>query len=225
MAERVIGAFIFPTRKAAEREIRRILHDSPLDIPLQSHEHDLIAALASCHHEAETKIGVGIQHITVRQVEYGSRGFWITRTDGTSVDFSYRTALDGAPSHRQQVNEALRVEVSDEIIEFRHRWFAENANFDGMVTCPLTGVRFPHGRTAHVDHVLPFAELVERFVKLAGGYEQLECVPEPHGIGRPRLRDREIAAAWQRFHADNAQLRVIHASANLARYVKREGVA
>jgi hypothetical protein len=225
MGERVIGAFTFPTRKTAEREIRRILHESPLGAPLGGSYYELIAALAEHHPDAAEKIGAGIASIEVRQIEHGSRGFWITRADGSTCDFSYRKALDGTPNRRQLLLRTLRSEIRDDIDGFRREWFTRHADADGRVTCPLTGQPMTLGPWAHVDHVAPtFAELADRFTAILGGPDAIPIEPATDRAGT-RLRDRGIAELWRRYHNDNATLRVIHASANLARGYRRSRAA
>jgi hypothetical protein len=212
--ERIIGPFAFPTRKEAETRIRAILHESNLHEPLVGDEFALIRALLDLHHDAKTKIGAGVVSINVRVIEFGARGFWITRTDGSSIDFSYRTALNGAPTQKTLVQQALRWEIQDQIEEFRAEAFA-----DGPVTCPLTHQPLSQS-TAEIDHIVPFADLITEFVPAVGGWLvlQVECVGET-GCRR-QLVDREIAQTWQDLHKATAQLRVVHKSANLARYRK-----
>lgn len=209
--EKVIGSFSFPTRKAAEAAIREILHVAELKQPLVGNERDLIEGLVYCHPTASEKIGAGIESIDVRVIEHGARGFWITRVDGTAVDFSYRKALDGAPNYRQTVLSALRREVKDQVNEFRRAWFAENDD----PRCSLTGQVLTMGPEAHVDHWDPsFAELANDFVSALGGWDQIPI--KPAGVGQ-ELADENHRVIWLYVHQQRARLRVIHRSANLAR--------
>lgn len=210
--EYVIGPYVFSTKKSATEYVREILHSSTLEQPLEGEAFTLIRSLLDLHHAAETKIGVGVASIEVRIIEFGSRGFWITRTDGTMTDFSYRTALNGAPTLKANAQAALRWEVHSQIEEFRESVFR-----DGPVTCPLTGQTLTHD-TAHVDHAdPPFAELAENFAALAGGWSALEvkCADGP-GCRR-YLKDQELGEVWRQHHQLAARLRVVHRDANLAR--------
>jgi hypothetical protein len=216
--EKVIGPFHFPTRKAAETAIRAVLNGSQLNTPLAGDEDLLIRSLVTYHPTAADKIGPGITAIEVRIIDYGARGFWLSRSDGSAVDFSYKKALDGAPNHRALVISALRHEVRDQIEEFRRRHFATYADLDGAVICPLTQQRVFMGPEAHVDHSDPsFVELAERYADTVGGFDGLQTVAAADGIGH-RLADRDRADEWQQYHRQLAVLRVVHRSANLARF-------
>lgn len=54
----------------------------------------LIAALAH-HPDAAAKVGVGISHFSVRSADFGSKCFWLNRTDGTTEKFSYKSCVSG----------------------------------------------------------------------------------------------------------------------------------
>ncbi|WP_114859742.1 DCL family protein [Azospirillum brasilense] len=49
----------------------------------------LEAALAR-HPEAKEKIGTGVKDFSVRSAEFGTKCFWVNRTDGTTVKFSHK---------------------------------------------------------------------------------------------------------------------------------------
>lgn len=52
----------------------------------------LTSALA-LHPEAAQKIGSGIAGFSVRSADFGSKCFWVNRTDGTTEKFSYRSCI------------------------------------------------------------------------------------------------------------------------------------
>lgn len=211
--ECVIGPYSFPTKKAATEQIRTVLHSSELEQPLVGEALTLIRSLLSLHHEAEMKIGSGVRSIEVRIIEFGSRGFWITRTDGTMTDFSYRTAMSGAPTPKANVQAALRWEIQHQIEAFR-----DDAFKDGMIRCPLTGQVMTRGM-ANVDHAEPtFAEMAENFAAVTGGWSALEVECEEGPGCRRLLRDRELGETWRRYHQQVARLRVVHRDANIARH-------
>lgn len=217
--EKIIGSFTFPTRKAAEAEIRRVLHGTERGTPLEGADFDLIRGLLDCHPDATEKIGRGIASIKVRSIEYGSPGFWITRIDGTGDDFSYRKALDGAPNRNAAIRQAMRHAIRHQIDEYRRAQFAARADRDGMLLCPLTGLRVrPAG--AHVDHIEPFADIASRFISGCGGPDSVPLGSSPHHPG-PALADPIQLTAWTIYHRQQARLRVVHASANLARYARK----
>ena len=58
-----------------------------------------LAALLRRHDEEADKIGTGIAHISVGPApDYiNQRCFWLTRTDGSRIDFSYQHCLEKKP--------------------------------------------------------------------------------------------------------------------------------
>lgn len=211
---KIIGPFEFPTKKEATTQIRDILHTAPLREPLAGDDLALISALVTCHPDAEEKIGAGIQSINVRIIEHGSRGFWITRTDGTVIDFSYRVCLNNSlAGHRPRVLDALRRGIDDQINDHRRHFFATTTE----PRCPLTDQPLRPDQ-AHVDHEHPtFAELAATFIAAVGDPATIPTRAAPNGIGHVLANPTHLAA-WQDFHRAKATLRVIHRSANSARY-------
>jgi hypothetical protein len=51
-----------------------------------------MAALAH-HPEAAAKTGCGISHFSVRSADFGTKCFWVNRTDGTTEKFSYLSCI------------------------------------------------------------------------------------------------------------------------------------
>ena len=57
-----------------------------------------LAALLKLHSEYVEKLGVGIDHFEVRKPptdvpQFSGRCFWIVRTDGSQIDFSFKHCL------------------------------------------------------------------------------------------------------------------------------------
>lgn len=209
-----LGPLTFPSKGAAKAEFRRILNDAQLGFPLAGDDQTQVVELlrSGRHPEAAEKIGPGVAAIVVRPASYGQRCFWVERSDGTSVDFSYLTALNGPASPKVNVVAALREEIDDQIRAFR----AECRDV-GLCGICLRAVNEP----GHIDHHDPtFDALATRFAEAAGGWEkiEIECVG---AVGR-QLRDRELAQVWQAFHQHAARLRLTHATCNLTR---KRGVA
>lgn len=47
------------------------------------------------HPEAAEKVGYGVESFSVRSGDFGTRCFWVNRTDGTTVKFSHRACIYG----------------------------------------------------------------------------------------------------------------------------------
>lgn len=45
------------------------------------------------HPDAKAKIGCGVKYFYVDRADYGTRCFWLHRTDGTHERFSYKSCL------------------------------------------------------------------------------------------------------------------------------------
>lgn len=208
-----IGGREFATKKSAAEEIRRILHAWPIRTPITGNDAKILHALVALHPRSEEKIGNGIQHIAVTRAPHNNRGFWITRTDGTGIDFSYRTALNGDTSHPGLVRRAMRSSIHQQILDYRHRRFAE----PGTHLCPITFTPLKNDPNTHVDHYIPFIDIADAFAETLGGYDQIAIyhAAQPDLIG-PQLHEL-FRTQFQRYHQVNAQLRLLHASANLTR--------
>ncbi|WP_306260428.1 DCL family protein [Pararhizobium sp. IMCC21322] len=52
----------------------------------------LLKALKN-HPEVSEKVGAGVAHIFVRRADYGTKCFWVRRTDGSEERFSYKSCV------------------------------------------------------------------------------------------------------------------------------------
>ena len=93
------------TQTAARRHFKLMLaRYEDGDVITGSEDHDDLLALLVRYDMLElseqSKLGTGIErferHLN-RGEGYSSSGFWAVRTDGTETDFSYITAVKGAP--------------------------------------------------------------------------------------------------------------------------------
>ena len=78
----------FESRKAANHFIKELLNSQPLKTPIPEPHHSFLCALLARHPRTAEKIGSGIRHFTVEPAMGGTRCFYLTRADGTKVDFS-----------------------------------------------------------------------------------------------------------------------------------------
>lgn len=167
------------------------------------------AWLLDRHPSKTEKVGPGIARFYIAPDGYGFRNncFWIERTDGTCVRFSYPCCLAGkSSSHKSRVLLALRAEIQEQIVSFRK----ENA---AIKTCAISGK--PLGlEPTHVDHAPPrtFKQISEEFLLEYGSPVETIAVADSVPM---RLADRELAAAWHWWHNERATLRLVLASKNL----------
>lgn len=218
MAEFLLGACRFDTKKSAIKAVRDILNTQPLGLPLAGAEAELIAAMVALHHDAARKIGSGIAAIDVRRMDGGSRAFWIARTDGSSENVSYRRCFEGQRTQRAAASAALRKAVEPQILSFRREEFHRARKSGEQLLCPLTANVLVDDPTTHVDHVEEFAALAERFAEAYGGLEQIPTrTAEDYG---DEIADDGIWDAWTQYHATYARLRLLHRAANLTRLAR-----
>lgn len=88
-----LGEMRFEKKGDALIEVRRTLQRYSLGQRVLSEDEDLLRALLARHPNAAGKIGVGVDHFMVRSADYGTRCFWVVRTDGTTERFSYKECL------------------------------------------------------------------------------------------------------------------------------------
>ena len=55
----------------------------------------VLTAALKLHPDATKKFGVGISHFSVRSADFGTRCFWLNRTDGSTEKFSYLACIRG----------------------------------------------------------------------------------------------------------------------------------
>lgn len=201
----------FPTKKAAKDHFKAILARNPRDNqPIDDPGNHDVKTLITVgkHPDSSDKIGPGIAHVFIRRNDFGTRGFWLKRVDGTEIDFSYLTAIDGRPSRQKEVKAAMRREIEDQIAQFRRSVTASS--------CEICGKDFVSSGATHVDHAQPtFDCLAREFAETIGGWERIPVRCE--GISGRYLGDPEHATGWREFHRSSARLRLTHSACNLSR--------
>ena len=174
--------------------------------------------LVEQHPEYEQKRGCGIAGFTVVRTIFGSCGFAIVRTDGSTTDFSYRECLSPR-SVRTEILAALRHEVADDIQDAKLRHFGKHGDELDRVACALTGALIDISQS-HADHAPPwtFQNLAAAFLAARGVVISNDLLePSTDNQHRRRLADPELAAAWRSYHHELARIRVVDAKANIAR--------
>lgn len=215
-----LTTFSWPTQGAAEEEFRGILRhpDYGPNAEITNETHDLmLRELVDRHHDADEKIGAGIDHFYVGLTKDGDRfnvrpdaiGFWIRRIDGTTADFSFLTAIRNHGS-KQNVKDAMRRSVDNDRMAYRAKRFA-----DGPVICALSGATIHDRDQAAVIYTSPtWEQLTYRFAQTVGGWDAVE-VHSGHGgvtVGT-RFTEPEMEEQWLAFHDAHARRDVAGLSA------------
>lgn len=213
MAAMTFGPLTFPNKTTAQKGFRELLQSVDLGQPIKEPWNSALLALMELHPSKPSKIGCGIQHFEVRthywQEKFLQRGFYIVRTDGSSVDFSYLICFKPAASlAHATIVEACREAVAEDVHAFKKSIFG-NAH---SVKCAETGesVSWPD---AHVDHAepWPFRRILEQWLAEIGSMPE---VAHSDAMNH-RLADPAQADAFCRFHNERACLRIVHRTVNL----------
>jgi len=174
-----LDGVVYPTKKDLRTAIQSYVAAAPLYTPLWD---SFPYAIFDRHPHREEKTGCGLRHIDLRLTEYGNRGFYAVRTDGTDIDFSWQVALDFAPSGptlAAAAREAIRSQI--ETVAIR------NASL-------------------HVHHEgKPFRQLLNEWLAERGG-DTPELI---HGALHDYFKDPEDALSWTTYHLQHAVLRLV----------------
>jgi hypothetical protein len=208
-----LGMQVFRSKQAVAEKVKAMLAGYALGVIVRPEDEAILLDLLQYHPHAQEKIGVGIKRLRVRDnPSYpGSRGFWIERLDGSSIDFSYRQCLQPA-SPWIDLTSAMRLAIAPQIVERKTRVFGSRE----VVQCPVTDVRCTWDQM-HVDHRPPltFARLMQDFLLSEGvGPEQIDLEEAPDGIGSV-LANADWSQEWQAYHAMFADLWVISIAAHV----------
>jgi uncharacterized protein DUF3223 len=90
-----IGSLHFRRKGDAASYLHAILHRYDVGDKVSAADEQVLRAALVLHPEAHDKIGCGITHFSVRTADFGTKCFWINRTDGSTENFSYRACIYG----------------------------------------------------------------------------------------------------------------------------------
>lgn len=176
------------------------------------------------HPYFQVKIGCGIKSFEVVRTVYNNYCLYLTRTDGSRTDFSWRECLNATPEE-QSMKGAMRKSVDYQIMD----WVKDNTH-RGQLCCVC------HERPGeHVDHVPPntFEEIAGRFIKMRESQVSQTFIEEPQGenkvyhrgiidtysvdgLSGRRILDPIVEKEWQDYHENQSVLRYLCAFCNLS---------
>ena len=90
-----LGSLNFTKKEDAAAYLKDMLYRYDLGDKVSSRDADTLMAALKRHPNAEEKIGCGISSFSVRSADFGTRCFWMNRTDGMTEKFSYITCVYG----------------------------------------------------------------------------------------------------------------------------------
>jgi len=208
----LVGLEVFSTKQDIQLAAQKLLKTYEHNQCLNDEDFDFMIDLLNWHPDATRKIGSGVSAIQIqRHGLYGTKGFTLIRNDGSTTDFSYKKCLL-QPSHWQLVLRAARMAIEPQIFQVKKDAFADQKT----TLCQITGEPLVFTQ-AHVDHVPPwtFDLLIRSFLtELEIDVGDIQFQPSRDNETRTFFLDPYLASNWKKFHADNAQLRVISDAAN-----------
>ena len=173
----------------------------------------LLTALLALHDEAKNKIGNGIDHFKVRRTRpWNTLCFYVVRIDATEADFSYIHCF--TPKRQHPALAGLRLVIAEDMATIKRQAF----NGAPTIVCPLTNAVITP-KQAHVDHTNPpFSQLVKDFLVLHDlTLDNIHIEPPTDNQTETRLADADLIHRFRDYHTQHATLRVIAASANMAK--------
>lgn len=204
-----IGIRTFETKAAAIAEVRHILNNYAIDMPLIAADGVLLRDLFSMHPDAAAKSFKGMCGIAVRINDFQgcmSRGFHVLHPDGTSTDFSYRPCFN-AKLAEPSVFAAMRAAI----MLGQRRVLISYFMSKEVMPCPRCNAPIRR-QDAHVHHHDP------KFRTIAADY--IERFGEPETVSSETFGDdfRLISdkARWVEYHDARAVRSVLCAPCNFA---------
>lgn len=215
----VINGVEFKFQKDAVAYFKEMLERYRNGQTVVGHDHEMLMSLLERHHEADKKIGCGVNRLYKDKTDMPTSCFWIERKDGSRTDFSYRTAISAkGKSLDQEFLQACRNAVQDDLRRLKEHFFKENGDENGKVKCDITGEPVTIYES-HLDHKKPltFQVLVETFIKA----NRIEIKTEMLLMSQDAqfqttFVDLDLKEKFILYHHEIAQLRIIKAKHNLS---------
>ena len=90
-----LGDLHFAKKGDAVAHLNAMLHKYDVGDKVSEEDSKVLIAALARHPEGDEKIGSGIAGFSVRTADYGTKCFWVNRTDRTSEKFAHRACVYG----------------------------------------------------------------------------------------------------------------------------------
>lgn len=202
----------FTSKKSVTDYVRAEILYKYADLVRISEEHlRFMVSLLQYHPWGEQKIGPGVVDMWIaKNPNFPTRGFYLSRTDGTTTDFSFLQCVQTGSVVRD-LREACRAAIVPTVLAVK------NAAFDaGQVVCPIKQ-RVVTKTDCHVDHEPPntFAAIFAAYLETGIKPDSIALKHDDNDAGT-KFSSEQDATAWVSFHNQIAKLRVISKEANLS---------
>lgn len=194
-----LGDYEYPTKNEFISEISSYLKTTKSHVITDQEMTEKLSLLLHIHPSAEKKIGPGIKHFKVEKNTQGAgNSFVAVRIDDTEERFAYKKCITGQiQTKRSEILEALRFAVRDQLFAFRKKLILPTI-------CALSGNAIKKNEDLHIDHKIPFSELVRKFLEIEN--TTLENLNTSGNGEFLELADKELESKFKKFHEDNAIL-------------------
>lgn len=88
-----LGALHFKKKGDALAHLKAMLQRYDVGDRVSAADEAVLREALSLHPNANEKIGCGVTHFSVRSADFGSKCFWLNRSDGTTEKFSYISCI------------------------------------------------------------------------------------------------------------------------------------
>jgi hypothetical protein len=90
-----IGQLHFKKKGDADAFLKALLHKYDVGDRVSAADAEILLSALALHPDGVSKIGCGVSHFSVRTADFGTKCFWVNRTDGTTDKFSYKACIYG----------------------------------------------------------------------------------------------------------------------------------
>ncbi|HDZ80896.1 MAG TPA: DUF3223 domain-containing protein [Roseobacter sp.] len=88
-----VGGIEYESKKDAIEHFKKMLNRYDIGDRVSAGDQAELHELVKRHPEAEARIGTGVESFSVRDGDFGTQCFSITRLDGTTQNFSFRACI------------------------------------------------------------------------------------------------------------------------------------
>lgn len=213
------GGKNFKTKTTLTNYCKFVLNNAEIDTILRGEWEEVMKDVLRMHEDFLGKTLGKPFEIGVRQcpVNWRNRQFYILRQDGSDTDFSYRIAISskGKLSH---LKATLRDAINSQTIDYKTKYFEDNADRQGYVKCPETGLKIKK-KDCHIDHFpTQFDEIIKGWAELNNiSSEEVVLVPPPDNGTVWFMQDEELLQSFKDYHEAVATYRIVLNKVNLQR--------
>lgn len=210
MKEVVLGSQVFRTIKQAEDYVRNLIHQTgPISSvkQLNIETYQRLLEVLQSHPDATSKLS-NISDIAIRQDPLNKKALALfVVKDQEEDDISWRVCIKPRSSDYYLL-QAMRQIIVDQILDFK-------TNSD-VTRCEICNT--PTNNKVHVDHIIPFSDLVKDFIKDWEPLPPSRFKDNSKGYDVEFLdEDEGFEIAWKIYHKAYATLRITCPSCNLRR--------